>query len=404
MADADLVFENSSEFAEFHKRFYEEVDKHYKGLKETNLKKPWTKDHVQYVKNIVHSAKQKELDGVCKSSDEYYYNSKYEVLEVGQETVLFCKNKKKSDSAAQILPLEEYFQRLWTTHKNCGHGGRDKMCYDLKRRFYIPKPIVQIFVTQCKVCEGKKPQLRKGIVVRPIISRELNDRGQVDLIDLQSTPDGDYKWLMNFQDHNTKFTHLRPLRTKEAAGVAVELLKIFLEFGAPSILQSDNGKEFVAAVISDLMKLWPDCQIIRGKPRHPQSQGSVERCNQDVENMLRAWCHDNNSKKWSIGCLFVQFQKNSSYHRIIKRSPYRAMFGLDPRMGLTKSVLPQSILKNISEEEQLEAVLNAPSIEAGTSLQLPNHEANPENSQNIENFDTINSGNQTNGELINLNN
>lgn len=42
---------------------------------------------------------------------------------------------------------------------------------------------------------------------------------------------------MNYQDHVTKLLHLRPLKSKRAAEVAIELLKIFLEFGFLFILQ-----------------------------------------------------------------------------------------------------------------------------------------------------------------------
>ena len=58
-------------------------------------------------------------------------------------------------------------------------------------------------------------------------------------------------------------------------------MDIFLLFGAPHILQSDNGSEFTAQIISDL-KLWPELVIVHGKPRQPQSQGSVERVNYDI--------------------------------------------------------------------------------------------------------------------------
>jgi len=48
---------------------------------------------------------------------------------------------------------------------------------------------------------------------------------------------------MNYQDHNTKFVILHPLESKRAIEVANKLLTIFLTFGAPKILQSDNGRE-----------------------------------------------------------------------------------------------------------------------------------------------------------------
>ncbi|GBL87944.1 KRAB-A domain-containing protein 2 [Araneus ventricosus] len=132
---------------------------------------------------------------------------------------------------------------------------------------------------------------------------------------------------MNYQNHATKVCVLRPLKTKPAAEDALQLLKVFLDFGAPYILQSDNGREFTANVINELSAIWPDCKIVPGRPRHPQSQGSVERCNQDIENMLRAWMNDNGSADWVTGCRFVQWQKNSSKHRVIGRSPHTALFG-----------------------------------------------------------------------------
>ena len=86
------------------------------------------------------------------------------------------------------------------------------------------------------------------MVVKPIRSYDVLARGQVDLINCEANADGDFKYIMNYQDHFTKFIHLYPLKSKTAAEVAWHLLEIFLTFGAPSILQSDNGKEFVASV------------------------------------------------------------------------------------------------------------------------------------------------------------
>jgi hypothetical protein len=57
---------------------------------------------------------------------------------------------------------------------------------------------------------------------------------------------------MVYQDHMTKFVVLRPLKSKRATDVAMQIFDIFLLFGAPSILQSDNGAEFTASIISQL--------------------------------------------------------------------------------------------------------------------------------------------------------
>jgi hypothetical protein len=58
------------------------------------------------------------------------------------------------------------------------------------------------------------------------------------------------------------------------------------------IRQTDNGRELVAKVIEELLKVWKDCKIVHGSTRHPQSQGSVERANADVETMVTQWLED----------------------------------------------------------------------------------------------------------------
>ena len=75
------------------------------------------------------------------------------------------------------------------------------------------------------------------------------------------------------QDHLTKFCILRPLTSKHALEVAYQLLDIYLLLGAPSILQSDNGSEFTAQVITELMQMWPELVIVHGKPRQPTESG-----------------------------------------------------------------------------------------------------------------------------------
>ncbi|XP_050064166.1 SCAN domain-containing protein 3-like [Aphis gossypii] len=107
-----------------------------------------------------------------------------------------------------------------------------------------------------------------------------------------------------------------------------------------------------------MTNLWPECKIIHGRPRYPQSQGSIERCNQDVENMLRAWMIDNQSTDWGMGCYFVQWQKNCSKHRIINRSPYKALFGSEPKIGFSSKNLPNDILQPITTEEDLNELIN----------------------------------------------
>ena len=198
--------------------------------------------------------------------------------------------------------------------------------------------------------------MTKGVVVRPILSKDFSSRCQVDLIDMQSMAHMNYKWIMVYQDHLTKLCVLRYLSSKRAAEVTYQLMNVFLLFGAPTILQSDNGSEFAANISTELKQLWPGMKLVHGKLRHPQSQGSVERANGDIKDMLVAWLSDNNSIYWTSRIKFVQFHKNSAHHAGIKCSPYSAIFGSEARIGLASSSLPNELMSNIESEADLFAV------------------------------------------------
>lgn len=165
------------------------------------------------------------------------------------------------------------------------------MYKELQRDFDgISKDVITCFVKSCVACTLKRGKTKRGVVVKPIISDEQNSRCQVDLIDYQAKPDGNYKFVLVYQDHLTKFVILRPLERKTGEAVAEKLVEIFSIFDAPKLLQSDNGREFVNSIISALINQWPQCKKIQGKPRHSQSQGSVERANRDVGVSLPSLC------------------------------------------------------------------------------------------------------------------
>ena len=64
-------------------------------------------------------------------------------------------------------------------------------------------------------------------------------------------------------------------------------------FGAPSNLQSDGGRGFVNSVITELSEIWVGLKLVYGKTRHRQSQGSAERANRGIEDVLTTWLKSN---------------------------------------------------------------------------------------------------------------
>ncbi len=122
-------------------------------------------------------------------------------------------------------------------------------------------------------------------------------------------PDGKMKWILHYQDHHDKMSYLRAIPDKEAKTMALELVSLFLMQGAPVISQSDNGREFVAKIIDEMLLIWKECKIVHGSPRYPQSQGSVERANADVQSMVMQWIEDENNTNWTWGIQFIAHKK-----------------------------------------------------------------------------------------------
>ena len=171
---------------------------------------------------------------------------------------------------------------------------------------------------------------------------------------MQAQPDEDNKFILNYQDHFSKFCVLRPLKRKTATAVAEVLIEIFTLLGPPVILQSDNGREFKnKEIIDEVVALWPGLKMVHGKPRHSQSQGSVERANRDIENLIACWQAENNSTNWAKALQIIQFQKNTKWHRGINREPYMAMFGRKPAFGLKDLNLPNEVIDQLETEDQL---------------------------------------------------
>ncbi|XP_068228066.1 KRAB-A domain-containing protein 2-like [Palaemon carinicauda] len=243
----------------------------------------------------------------------------------GDVEKIIKKRQTQDETPVYYVSIEDTFDIVKRAHVATGHGGRDKMTKELQVKYdSIQRDTIELFKSLCLECQKKRKRpMTKGVVVKPILSTQFLSHGLVDLINMQSMSCRTFKWIMVYQDHPTKFCVLRPLTSKRAAEVAFQLANIFLLLGAPVILQSDNGSEFTAQIINELRSLWPELSIVHGKPRHPQSQGSVERANGDIKDMLVAWMADN-STDWATGIKFVQFSKNSAYHVGIKRSPYAA--------------------------------------------------------------------------------
>ena len=212
-----------------------------------------------------------------------------------------CREFDKTlDKSRKIFKKSEIIEMI-TKIKNAKGNPNKKDHY-----LFSTYQVLEISNVECLIKKIDTQNEIKKVVAKPIISTEFMNRGQLDLIEFQTMPDGIYKCVGHYQDHHNKFSFLFALTSKCAREVALKLIEIFSVIGAPCILQMDNGREFAAKVIEELKLIWPDLTIVHGKARHPQSQGSVKRANGDVKKQLQLWMADNQTTKWTLGLKFVQ--------------------------------------------------------------------------------------------------
>ena len=308
---------------------------------------------------------------------DYYIINKFTIREVNGTYRLV----KKNNPSVYFVCIEDIFKVIDNAHISSGHGGQKRTLYEIKHNqkvANITASQVNLFITLCLTCKKKqlKNNRHKDKVIRPILSSKFNERGQVDLIDMSSLPTRGYKYILVYQDHLTKFVILNPLKSKKSIGVYNCLIKIFTTLGCPSTLQSDNGNEFCRN--KDLKKYWPQLRIVKSKPRHPQSQGSVERANGDITMILKCWLAERDTSDWVKALPFVQLQKNSAINRTIKCCPYKAVFGQDPPS-----------LRSVFEEEEEEERVDESSQVCNDNLPIQSDCVNDDDDSNREIGDTV---------------
>ena len=150
------------------------------------------------------------------------------------------------------------------------------------------------------------------------------------------------------------------LKGKQTEEVAVALANLFWLFGFPSILHSDNGKEFKSKTMSELCRKHKIKQV-HGAPRTPSTQGLVERNNRTVkENILNILKErDESLGKWCTVLGEAAYKKNITLHRAINKIPYEVVIGVLPRKEM-----PERTEDHTDESEQFTTLEkeNAPTL------------------------------------------
>ncbi len=196
---------------------------------------------------------------------------------------LTCEQARKAVAYDDEIGLEEALNFLHGEN----HIGMTAMYKKFKETYIgFKRTKIYEYVSKCIVCQQHTP-LKRSQAIKPILSSYSWERVEIDCVDLrkyQEENDG-YGWLLNVLDTYSKFMFIFPMKTKSAQEVVKNIRQLFYSEGFPKLLQSDNDKEFVNQIMAKYLE---DNNVlhIRGRPRHPQNQGQVERANQTIVRMV----------------------------------------------------------------------------------------------------------------------
>lgn len=287
---------------------------------------------------IIKILKSDETDSLNNRKERYLKQKKSRNF-ILIDNVLYFKSldekHKRVFARTQTSAMKLEVSRL---HKE-SHVGMNKLeelCNDFY--FKIPRTIIREVVAECNVCLQSQP-LKKKDDIKNITCKYPSERYQMDMVDLSSfsNENDGFSWILVIVDIYSKYGIARKLCSKSADNVCRELENVFYTFGPPTILQSDNGKEFSNTKVEELCKRFK-IKFIHGRVKHPQSQGQVERLNQTLTRMIQKNIFEQKNKRWIETLEKVVYNYNITFHSATKKTPFILFLG---KKGFNTVFLPE---------------------------------------------------------------
>ena len=143
----------------------------------------------------------------------------------------------------------------------------------------------------------------------------------------------EYDAILVVVDWLTKMVHFIPTTEKTMAEGLAKLFRdnMWKLYGLSKSIISDRGPQFTAELMRELNQmLGIESKMLMAF--HPQTDGQMERVNQELEQYLRMFI-DHRQEQWPDWLRMAEFAYNNKIHSSTKTLPFKANYGQDPRMG-----------------------------------------------------------------------
>ena len=237
-----------------------------------------------------------EADGFCKGIKKELDRPEPTRFFVNADGVL-CRRGQTQGEQQVVVP--EVLRKGVLTREHTsplgGHPGATKMYQSLRRHYYWPSLVADVYgwVASCATCaKNRLMETRQTSAMRLFPATEPFASIAVDLLGpLPRTPEG-YDYLLVMCDRFTKLTRVAPLKDTTAIDIVSQLLDVWIaSYGIPDSILSDNGPQFASVLYQGVMNML-GVVTNYATPYHPQTNGQVERFNKTLVRQLRHYVHD----------------------------------------------------------------------------------------------------------------
>ena len=108
------------------------------------------------------------------------------------------------------------------------------------------------------------------------------------------------------------------------------MTEIFCRHGAPELLLSDRGANFLSDLFTEVCKLL-NISNVNTSGFHPQTDGLVEKMNSTVIAMLSKVV-ETSGRDWDKHLPYILFAYGAAVHASTRESPFYMLYGRDPRL------------------------------------------------------------------------
>jgi hypothetical protein len=249
------------------------------------------------------------------------------------KNVLFFKGK---NYIPRDMDLRRDIARMFHDHETAGHPGELETFNSIRQHYWWPglRTFVKTYVQGCGICQQFKIDRNPS---KPAFSPTEGPQStrpfancSMDLITDLPPAEGFDSILVIVDQGLTKGIILIPCnKSITAEGTARLLLEnLYKRFGLPDKIISDRGPQFASKAFIELLKLL-GIKSALSTAYHPQTDGTTERVNQEVEAYLSIYCASH-PEEWPLAVHTMEFTHNNRRHADRQKTSFELMFGDSP--------------------------------------------------------------------------